>query len=401
MSAVTRTHPIWRPRGQTIQIDIGGSRLKGWLAVPTARSGPGLVLAHHRGEPDAAVRELCADYAEEGYLVLAPELPARENPAAALAAIEAARQTLAERPERKGRIAVLGHGRGGSLAVSAAARFGFDALAAYDADGATLSADDLGRVSCPLVLQFGTKGDPAAEKTAARARAAVKSHQDARVHAYPDAAPRFGLKDGAAFDKRIAAIAHTRTLDVVRRVLGPHYDYVALFAEHAHHEFVTRDANRTMATMVDEPYVNHVPTLTGGVGHDLLKRFYKYHFVDQNSGERDNTPISYTVGGNRLVIEQVVRFKHDRVIDRMYPGIEPTGKEVEIPLVICVTFRGDKVAHEHLYWDQASALAQIGLIDTAKLPVAGREQAAKLLDETRPSNELMARSWQTSQGKPA
>jgi carboxymethylenebutenolidase len=85
----------------------------------------------------------------------------------------------------------------------------------------------------------------------------------------------------------------------------------------------------------------------------------------------------------------------------MYPGIAPTHREVEIPQVICVTFRGDKVAHEHIYWDQASALAQIGLIDTAKLPVVGREQALKLLDETRPSNQLMAASWARSEDKPA
>jgi carboxymethylenebutenolidase len=400
MSTVTRTHPIWRPEVRTMGIASNGARLEACLVVPTRGSGPGLVVVPDSAGLDAATRTLCQDFAEEGYVVLAPDIGPRSDRAGALAAIAAARSALARRPELKGRIAVFGCGRGGSLAVSAA-QSGFDALAVYDADEETLDTDDLARVPCPLVLQFGVLSSATAERTAARAAAAITDHGDARVHTYPDAKPGFAFRTRPAFQKRIAAIAHTRMLDVIRRVLGPHYDYVSLFAEHAHHEFVTRDADRTMATMVDEPYVNHVPTLTGGVGHDLLKRFYKYHFVNQNSGERDNTPISYTVGGNRLVIEQVVRFKHDRVIDRMYPGIAPTHKEVEIPLVICVTFRGDKVAHEHLYWDQACALAQIGLIDTEKLPVAGREQAAKLLDETLPSNELMARSWHTSEGKPA
>jgi carboxymethylenebutenolidase len=400
MNAITRTHPIWRPKVKTIDIGTTGARLRGYLALPTCGHGPGIVLVCDPATPDATAQALCADYAEEGYMTLVPNLEARAGRAGMVAALDDARKDIAARPEVKGKLAVVGYGRGGALAIAAASGGAFDALAAYDADGEGI-ADDLARVRCPTVLQFGVKGSARMAAVAARAQAAIKDHADARAHVYPDAAPAFTIADTPAHDKRVAAIAHTRLLDVVRRVLGPYYDYVALFAEHAHHEFITRDASKTMATMVDEPYVNHVPTMTGGVGHDLLKRFYAHHFVNQNSGERDNTTISYTVGGNRLVIEQVVRFKHDRVIDRMYPGIAPTNKEVEIPLVICVAFRGDRVAHEHIYWDQASALAQIGLIDTKKLPVAGREQALKLLDETRPSNELMAASWATSEGKPA
>jgi len=79
----------------------------------------------------------------------------------------------------------------------------------------------------------------------------------------------------------------------------------------------------------------------------------------------------------------------------MLPGVAPTGKRVEIPLVAIVKFRGDKLYHEHIYWDQASVLVQIGLLDAAGLPVAGVETARKLLDETVPSNELMRR-WHDS-----
>jgi len=183
-------------------------------------------------------------------------------------------------------------------------------------------------------------------------------------------------------------------------VLGPYYDFVALFAEHVYHEFTTRDVDATMATMIDEPYVNHVPTLAGGVGHDMLKRFYKYHFVDQNAGGRARTRISYTMGPDRLVLETYTKFPHDSVIDRYFPNIEPTGKTVEIVTVIIVRFRGDKVCHEHLYWDQGSALKQIGVLDAEGLPLTGPEGARKVLDETLPSNIFMQEAWATSEGKP-
>ena len=155
-----------------------------------------------------------------------------------------------------------------------------------------------------------------------------------------------------------------------------------------------------MATMIADPYVNHVATLAGGVGHDMLKRFYKYHFVDQNSRERTSTTVSMTPGPDRVVLELVVRFRHDAVLDRYFPGIAPTGKMVELATLLVVKFRGDKVCHEHIYWDQGSALKQIGVLETGDLPVAGPEAARKVLDEHLPSNIFMQDAWATSEGKP-
>jgi carboxymethylenebutenolidase len=79
----------------------------------------------------------------------------------------------------------------------------------------------------------------------------------------------------------------------------------------------------------------------------------------------------------------------------MLPGVGPTGRRVEIPLVAIVRFVDDKVAHEHIYWDQASVLVQVGLLKAEGLPVAGVETARKVVDQTLPSNELMSR-WATS-----
>ncbi len=179
----------------------------------------------------------------------------------------------------------------------------------------------------------------------------------------------------------------------------PDYDLGALWDEHIRHEFETRDVDATMATMVGQHYVNHVPTLTGGVGHDQLKRFYKYHFIGANPADTELVPTIRTVGADQVVDEVLFKFTHTSEIDWMLPGVKPTGRRVEISLVAIVRFVDGKVAHEHIYWDQASVLVQVGLLDPAGLPVAGAETARKVADNTLPSNELMTQ-WAASAGKP-
>jgi carboxymethylenebutenolidase len=179
----------------------------------------------------------------------------------------------------------------------------------------------------------------------------------------------------------------------------PDHDLVALWEAHTRTEFETRDVDGTMATMVEQPYVNHIPTMTGGVGHDQLKRFYKYHFIGGNPPDTNLKMISRTVGADSLVDEMLFSFTHTSEIDWMLPGIAPTGRKVEIPLVAIVQFSGNKLVHEHIYWDQASVLVQIGVLDPTGLPVAGIETARKAVDRNLPSNTLMAR-WRSSEGKP-
>jgi carboxymethylenebutenolidase len=137
--------------------------------------------------------------------------------------------------------------------------------------------------------------------------------------------------------------------------------------------------------------------MTGGVGYKQLYRFYKHHFVHGNPPDMALRPLSRTIGANQIVDEFVMTFTHTTEIDWMLPGVAPTGRYVEIPMLGVIRFRGDKLCHEHIYWDQASALVQIGLLDPAGLPVAGVETAKKLIDETVPSNGLMAR-WASSEG---
>ena len=178
------------------------------------------------------------------------------------------------------------------------------------------------------------------------------------------------------------------------------HDLVALWEEHCRLEFEARDVDGVMATMVEQPYVNHIPTMAGGVGHDQLKRFYRYHFIGNNPADTTLTPISRTVGKDRVVDEMLFRFTHTSAIDWMLPGVAPTGRTVEVALVAIVQFQGDKLVHEHIYWDQASVLVQVGLLDPAKLPVVGAAAAHKVLDKSLPSNALLGQVWSASEGKP-
>ena len=168
-----------------------------------------------------------------------------------------------------------------------------------------------------------------------------------------------------------------------------------LWEEHVQHEFSTRHTEKTLATMVKDAYVNHIPVLTGGSGRDELREFYSKRFIPQMPPDTEMTPVSRTIGEDQLVDEMVFKFTHTIPMDWMLPGIPPTGKRVEVPLVAIVRFRDGKLAHEHIYWDQASVLVQIGLLDPAYLPVAGVETAQKVLDPRLPANELMKRSGQT------
>jgi len=175
--------------------------------------------------------------------------------------------------------------------------------------------------------------------------------------------------------------------------LSPAQETLAqLWEEHVRYEFSTRNTEETLATMVEDAYVNHIPVLTGGVGQDELREFYSKRFIPQMPPDTEMTPVSRTIGEDQLVDEMVFKFTHSIRMDWMLPGVAPTGKRVEVPLVAIVRFREGKLAHEHIYWDQASVLAQTGLIDAAILPVAGVESARKVLDPSLPANALMRRA---------
>jgi carboxymethylenebutenolidase len=162
-------------------------------------------------------------------------------------------------------------------------------------------------------------------------------------------------------------------------------EMIAKWDEHISYEFSTRNVSSTIATMVEDAYVNHVPVMTGGYGHAALHRFYAEDFISQMPADTSIKLIARTIGQDQLVDEMIFSFTHTEEMPWMLPGVPPTHRHVDIPLVVVVGFREGKLAHERIYWDQASVLKQIGLLTDSSLPVFGAETAQKLLDPAMPT----------------
>ena len=161
-----------------------------------------------------------------------------------------------------------------------------------------------------------------------------------------------------------------------------------LFQRHVQAE-LDGDLETTMATMTDSPHLTNVPLITGGVGKKGVRDFYANHLVGKFfPPDVEMINVSRTIGEDQIVDELVIRFTHSMVIEWMLPGVAPTGKKVEAAFAVIVKVDGGKIAHEHIYWDQASVLVQLGLLNPTGLPVAGAEGARKVLDPSMPSRVI-------------
>jgi carboxymethylenebutenolidase len=167
---------------------------------------------------------------------------------------------------------------------------------------------------------------------------------------------------------------------------------VEMWERHMAAEFKTKSIDETMATMTSDPFVNHVPVMTGGVGYDEVRHFYSSYFIPCQPPDTEVVPVTRTVGKDRIVDELIHKFTHTIEMPWMLPGIRPTGRRVEIAVVVVVQFKDGKIAGEHIYWDQASVLAQVVSIDAKKLPATGIEASRKVIDASQePSNRLIKR----------
>ncbi|KAK9350254.1 hypothetical protein V1523DRAFT_355709 [Lipomyces doorenjongii] len=243
-------------------------------------------------------------------------------------------------------------------------------------------------------------------------RNATPKSENLTQYTYAEAAsPGFILPGHDDFRVSSASLAHSRTLTFLKKCLqGPYFDLEAIWDEHTYFEFEKRSVHSTMGTMVQEPYVNHIPTLTGGVGRSKLAQFYQEHFVFNNPDDTALQLVSRTVGIDRVIDEFIFSFTHTKEIDWLIPGIPPTGQHLRIPFTAIVNIRGDRLFHEHISWDQSTVLVQLGLMPEYlpfpyplpgdrlpapgkrfeyRVPAAGVETALKLEDEgSVPSNEM-------------
>ncbi|WPN49023.1 MULTISPECIES: dienelactone hydrolase family protein [unclassified Pseudomonas] len=409
--------------GKMIEIRATDSNatFSGYLALPASGKGPGVVIGQEIFGVNANMRAVADFYAEEGYVALVPDLFWRLQPGIdlgyteadfaraidlfqrldvdkAVTDIDASFNALRALPEVEGAgLGYVGFCMGGKLAWLTATRTNVACAVGYYGMGIEHLLHESENLKGRLVLHFA-ENDGYCD---ASARAQISQHlagnDKAEIYVYPGVDHAFARAGSSHYDKPASLMAHERSIAALKREIGPHFNLSALWEDHIRHEFDTRDVPATMATMVAEPYVNHIPTMTGGVGAKQLSRFYQHHFVHGNPPDMKLIPISRTIGALQIVDEFIMCFTHSTEIDWMLPNVAPTGKYVEIPMLGVIKFRGDKLYHEHIYWDQASVLVQIGLLNPEGLPVAGVETARKLLDEQLPSNTLMGRWAQSEQ----
>lgn len=397
-----------------------GGEFDGYLALPASGYGPGIVVLQEIFGVNDYMRSVADWYAAHGFVALCPDLFWRIERGVQLTdkgddllkafsfyqkideakAVEdsaAALEFLRKSSACSGRVGTVGFCMGGNLAYLLSTRFKPDAAVGYYGVSIEKSLNEAGNLTNPLLLHIAKEDKYCSPEAQADIHATLDPNPLVTIHDYPGLNHAFGRTDGDHYNAAAAELANLRSLEFLvshlagaglagaQQVLSTRWD------DHVKYEFATRNTDDTLETMVVDSYVNHVPVMTGGVGHEELREFYSKRFIPQMPPDTGMTPVSRTIGVDRVVDEMVFEFTHTIKMDWMLPGIEPTGKHVKVALVVIVHFRDGKLAHEHIYWDQASVLAQLGLLDALKLPVAGVESAEKVLNPKLPSNELMDR----------
>jgi carboxymethylenebutenolidase len=397
-----------------------GGEFDAYLALPASGYGPGIVVLQEIFGINQYLRDVADWYAAHGFVALVPDLFWRIQPGIELTdnaddwkkaielyeaideekAVEDAAATLAflrKHTACSGRVGAVGFCMGGNLAYLLSVRFKPDCAVGYYGVSTEKYLDEAKNLSSPLILHIAGQDKFCPPEAQAQIHAALDSNPLVTIHDSPHMGHAFARLGGEHYDPAAAELANLRTLEFfvsnlagagcasAQQVLSQRWD------DHVKYEFATRNTDDTLETMVVDSYVNHVPVMTGGVGHEELREFYSKRFIPQMPADTAMTPVSRTIGVDRVVDEMVFEFTHSIKMDWMLPGVEPTGKHVKVALVVIVHFRDGKLAHEHIYWDQASVLVQLGLIDSTKLPVVGVESAEKVLNPTLPSNELMNR----------
>ncbi|EPS26444.1 hypothetical protein PDE_01381 [Penicillium oxalicum 114-2] len=219
------------------------------------------------------------------------------------------------------------------------------------------------------------------------------------AYTYDNAEPGFAEHDMEEYDHLAGDVAFTRTLRALRKGFSRDPDLESRWEEHQEAKFFSSNVGKTMNGYATHktPGVTYVPTVSGGIGTQALRRFYDQYFVGKLPPSMRIRLLSRTTGADRVVDELYISFEHTQEIPWMLPGVPPTDKRVEIILVSIVCLRAGRLYSEHTYWDQASVLVQVGLLDPKmvppsahgvdRLPIVGREAARRILHEDLEEDE--------------
>ncbi|RSL87305.1 hypothetical protein CEP52_003855 [Fusarium oligoseptatum] len=375
------------------------------LLPPLSRRGhgPGLILlAHSSVDPlriDQGVPSELIKWAEEGYTVVKLDSNAFDGVESLDVLNEAVGALNQCEKCDKGKIGLVAYAPELWNKVASSLTHVPDLVSAI-VYGDEAGSADLAPAAVPILRHLAGPVKPAPGQAAG-----VEHH-------YPKAESHaFATPFHEHFSYSLESLSHTRNLQFLKpRMGGPYFDLEAIWEEHTYYEFADRSVEHTMSTMVQEPYVNHVPTLTGGVGREKLSHFYRHNFIFNNSADTELELISRTVGIDRVIDEFIFKFTHDQQIDWLLPGVPPTNIKAEVPFTAVVNVRGDRLYHEHISWDQGTVLRQLGLLPEYlpfpyalpdgrsasegscfeyRVPVGGSETAEKMRDRNGVSSNEM------------
>ncbi|KAJ5261064.1 hypothetical protein N7478_011659 [Penicillium angulare] len=385
-----------------------GSRIVVQPPLTRLGTGPGLVIIRPAGFSDYQAKTKTLDpeplqkWAEEGFAVAQITLDAQDKNTEILHSLNSAQKHLQD-----------------LLECTSDKSFGLIVYGSRS-DYGGLSGDafcTLAPETIKAVVFFDTWESKEGQKlllhAASYQRDTFTEDDTQTAYFYPDiVSSGFIVPGHPDFKISTAGVAHTRGLAFLKKNIGgPYFDLEKIWDEHTYYEFGDRSVEKTMATMVQEPYVNHVPTMTGGIGRARLSHFYLHHFIFNNPDDTALELISRTIGTDRIVDEFIFCLTHVKQVDWLIPGIPPTGKPLRIPFTSVVNIRGDRLYHEHIAWDQATVLVQLGLLPEYlpfpyslpdgtvpaagkrfeyRVPAAGVETANKLQNEHEfESNEMI------------
>lgn len=387
-----------------------GENFSGYLALPESGMGPAILLIQEIFGINPHMRKVADYYAQEGYVVLAPDLFFRMWPNVELGYsgsdmetalgykekfdeeqglkdLHSAVEYLRKSPLVSGGIAAIGFCLGGRLAYRLAAQTKLEAAVSYYGADIDKHLQEADKLTAPIIFHLGADDQLIPPTSMEKLMLKMVTRHDARVFVYENTGHGFNCEARASYNQRAALLAQSRTIEFLRAHIGPTVHTEEFFDHHLFTALNQRDLEGTIETLTEDAIVTFVPTLAGGHGVNELKRFYQDLFKAL-SGDAQLTTVSRTVNANRVVDELVLSFTHDRQMDFILPGVAPTQSKIKIPLVMLATFRADKLSRLNVYWDQASVIVQVGILHdqdslgSLHLPARGPEQADKILDDT-------------------
>lgn len=396
---------------QKVQIEAAdGEKFSGYLALPESGRGPGILLIQEVFGVNPHIRKVADLYAQAGYVVLAPDLFFRMWPDVELGYsggdmekalsykqkfdeeqgildLQAALAHLRALPHVQGGVAALGFCIGGRLAYRLATHAKLEAAVAYYGADTDKHLGEAASLSCPMIIHLAADDNLIPPASIEKIMATMAPRKNTRVFVYENAGHGFNCDARPAYNQRAALLAQSRTIQFLSSTIGPRIDVEELFDHFQFYSLNKKDIDNVMDCLTSDAVITYVPTLCGGHEAHEVKRFYQELF-NALGGDARITTVSRTVSANKVIEELVLSFTHDRTMEFILPGVPPTNKKVEIPLVMLATFRLDKVARLNVYWDQASVLMQTGILHDVASPVSlhmparGNEQASRILDDS-------------------